>query len=254
MRINKAISHNSKYSRREADKLIQDRKVTINGKIVTDLSTKVSEKDKIRVNNKFLHKKNKFTMIVYNKPKGEIVSKKDDRNRKVIFDSLSKQYAHFMPVGRLDYASEGLLLLCDSVNVATALMQSSLERVYYIKIRGKITDEIITAMQDGIYLEDASKGAHELSKMKSMTIKSFLEYKIINQGGEYTRLKVTINEGQNRELRRFFAHFDTDIVDLKRVGFGGISLGNLKEGKSRYLSSSEYENLRAYLKENAIRY
>ena len=254
MRLNKAISHNSKYSRREADELIKSGKVKVNNKVVTDLSTRVEESDKIKINNRFLKKKTKFTMICYNKPKGEIVSKKDDRGRKTIYDSLPKRFSSFLSVGRLDYASEGLILLSDSVNVVNALMNSSLERVYFLKIKGALSEEMTEAMKNGLELEDATAGAHELSKIKSMSFKPFLWYKLKGESGGYTKLKVAISEGKNRELRRFFAHFDAEVVELKRVGYGGIELGMLKEGKYRFLENSEYENLRKYLKEIGVRY
>ncbi|MDR2635708.1 MAG: rRNA pseudouridine synthase, partial [Campylobacteraceae bacterium] len=140
MRLNKFISHNTKYSRREADKLIQEGKVRLNGKTQTDLSVKVSYDDTIEVNERKILKKSEFTVIVYNKPKGELVSKKDDRGRRTVYDTLPKKFAHFTSVGRLDYASEGLLLLTDAAPVAAALMESNLERVYYIKIKGSVND------------------------------------------------------------------------------------------------------------------
>jgi len=111
VRINKYISHNTKYSRREADELIKAGRVKIGHKIVTDLSTKVESGDKVFLNGKLIKPKHKFTVIVYNKPKGELVTKRDDRGRRTIYDSLPKKFSHFIPIGRLDFASEGLLLL-----------------------------------------------------------------------------------------------------------------------------------------------
>lgn len=254
MRINKFISHNSPYSRREADELIKEGKVKVNNKVITDLSTKICEKDKVKINNKMLFKKTKFTVIVYNKQKGEIVSKIDDRGRKTIYESLPKSFAKFLSVGRLDYASEGLLLLTDSPVIADALMHSNIERMYYLKVKGKITDEIITAMQEGFTADDATKGAHEKTNITSMSFAPFLAYKIFGFSGGYTKLKVVINEGKNRELRRFFGYFDAEVVELKRVSFGRMSLNNLKSGKFRYLENNEYEDLRDFLKSNKIYY
>ena len=141
VRLNKFLSHNSNYSRREADKLIEEGKVKINGKVVTNLATKVSNNDEVEIGRKKIREdKNKIsTVIVYNKPKGEIVSKKDPQGRRTIYDSLDHKYKHFLSVGRLDYASEGLLLLSDSVEIVDALMHSDLERVYKIKVNGIIT-------------------------------------------------------------------------------------------------------------------
>lgn len=248
-RLNKFISHNSNYSRREADKIIEEGRVKINGKVVTNLATKVSSTDEVYIGKRHIKEdKNRIiTVIVYNKPKGEIVSKNDPQGRKTIFDSLGSKFKHFMPVGRLDYASEGLLLLTDSVDVVNALTNSDLERVYKLKVNGFITSKVEEAMQHGLELEDASTGGHDKSKIKSMTFKPFLAYDIQRNDAKFSRIRVAITEGKNRELRRFFAHFGLDVLDLKRFEFGGISLNNLPTGKSRYLSKDEYRNLRHFL-------
>jgi len=249
LRLNKYISHNTEHSRREADKLIADGKVTINKKPITDMGCKVSETDVVAINNKAIRvEKNKIvTVIVYNKPKGELVTKSDPQGRKTIFDTLGKKYKHFLPVGRLDYASEGVLLLTDSVDVLNGLLHSNLERVYKIKVNGIITKAIENAMNQGLELEDATKGARSDSKIKSMTFAPFIGYQIQSNNKNFSKIKVVIAEGQNRELRRFFAHFDLDVLDLKRLDFGGITLNNLPTGKRRYLSREEYKNLREYI-------
>lgn len=252
IRLNKFISHNSNYSRREAEKLIIDGKVKVNNKIVTDLATKVKTTDKVEIGKKLIQEdKNKlYTVIVYNKPKGEIVSKIDPQGRKTIYDSLDTKYKHFISVGRLDFASEGLLLLSDSVDIVNSLMHSNLERVYKIKVNGLITSKIEYAMQNGLKIEDATKGAFKNTKIKSMNFSPFLAYDIQSNETKYSKLKVVINEGKNRELRRFFGHFDLDVLDLKRLEYGGISLNNLPTGKTRYLTKDEYKNLRLFLSEN----
>ncbi|MDD3323983.1 MAG: pseudouridine synthase [Sulfurospirillaceae bacterium] len=247
MRLNKMISHNTRYSRREADELIKKGEVQVDGKVVDDLSTKVSFKNKIVINGKALFEKTQYTVIVYHKPKGELVSKKDDRGRKTIYDSLPKRYAHFLSVGRLDFASEGLLLLCDSPSVVSALMHGDLERVYYVKINGPITQAMELAMREGLHVQDARKGGHELSDVRAMDFAPFIQYRIIKNSPTYSTLKVTINEGKNRELRRFFGYFDVDVVDLKRVSYGRVDLGMLKPGKMRFLEANEYSALRDYL-------
>ena len=245
-RLNKYLSHNTKYSRREADELIKNGHVKIKGKVVTDLSTRVQKGDKVYLKGRFVHPKNEFTVLVYNKQKGELVTKKDDRGRKTIYDSLSRRYHHFIPIGRLDYASEGLVLLTDAPDVATALMTSNLERVYYLKIKGSVTEAMEEAMKRGLHADVATKGAHPKSEIVSMDFAPFLWYKIQKESGGYTKLKVAINEGKNRELRRFFGYFDADVMDLKRVEFGGISL-DIPPGKSRFLTKTEYHSLHTYL-------
>lgn len=252
VRLNKFISHNSKYSRREADKLIEEGKVTIDGEIVESLATKVSDEDLVKVEGKVVkHDKNAmYTVIVYNKPKGELVTKSDPQGRRTIYDTLGSKYRHFLPIGRLDYASEGVLLLTDSVDVTNALMHSHLERIYKIKVDGEIHPKVEEAMNKGLELEDASLGGHKESNIKSMTFAPFIGYQIQTNNPTFSKLKVAISEGKNRELRRFFSHFGLNVMDLKRLEFGGVSLNSLPTGKSRYLSKEEYRNLRRYLNQN----
>lgn len=178
----------------------------------------------------------------------ELVAKSDPRGRKTIFDSLENEFKKFIPVGRLDYASEGVLILTDSSKVATALMNSSLERTYNIKIKGDITRQLEDAMLSGVELKHSKVGAHEKSAPVDMTIKPFIGYKITKNSPTFSKLSVKIAEGQNRELRRFFAHFKRDVVDLKRVSYGFINLNALPTGKTRYLNKEEYRELREFIK------
>ena len=249
MRLNKFIAHYSTFSRREADRAVQEGYVKVNGELETNPARDINEeRDVVYISGKRVSPKNKYTVIVYNKPRGEIVSKKDPQGRRTIYDSLPKEFKHFKPVGRLDFASEGLLLLTDSSVVATALMESDLQRVYKIKIKGPITPKMEEAMLEGLELEDATKGAHKKSKIRSMKFKPFLGYTIVKNQPNYSILKVAIAEGQNRELRRFFASFGTDVLDLKRLEFAEIKLNNLPTGKTRYLDRSEYNALHTFLK------
>jgi 23S rRNA pseudouridine2605 synthase len=248
MRLNKYIAHYSTYSRREADQAILDGYVRIDGEIETNPATQVDERTaNVMISGNKITPTDQFTVIVYNKPRGELVTKKDPQGRKTIYDSLAKQYRHYIPVGRLDFASEGLLLLTDASRVATALMTSKMERVYKIKIKGPVTDAMKVAMGEGLELEDASAGAHEHADAGPMSFAPFYAYTIQKDQGDYSVLKVAIGEGQNRELRRFFAHFGAEVVDLKRLSFGGIDLNNLPTGKVRFLERSEYASLRDFL-------
>lgn len=254
VRLNKFISHNTKYSRREADRLIKDGKVKKSNTVVTDLATKViPNKDKIFINNKRVTKKSQYTLIVYNKPKGELVTKKDDRGRRTIYDTLPGNFKSFITVGRLDYNSTGLLILTDSVDAANVLMHGDWERTYYLKVKGSVGESVIEAMKNGLHIQDSIKGAHKLSKITSIEFAPFAKFNIIKNSPSFSKLKVTICEGKNRELRRFFGHFDLDIVDLKRVDFGGISLNLDKEGKFRFFSHSEYESIRDIMHGNELR-
>lgn len=250
MRLNKYIAHHSSYSRREADKVIQDGFVRVNGEIQNNPATDIYEGvDIIYVSGKQVTPRDKYTVIVYNKPKGELVTKSDPKGRKTIYDTLPKEYKHYIPVGRLDYASEGVLLLSDASKVASALMESDLERIYKIKIKGEVTSEMEAAMLNGMVLDDASAGGHSHSTITKMEFKPFIGYMIQKNQPNYSVLKVALNEGQNRELRRFFAHFGAEIVDLKRISFAEVKLNNLPTGKSRFLTRSEYSALAKFLKD-----
>ena len=247
MRLNQYIAANTNYSRRAADELIKEGKVRIGNSVVTELGTQYKEGSPVYINGHKITQKDGFTAIVYHKPKGQIVSHSDERGREVIFDSLPNGFKHFCFVGRLDYASSGLLILTDSPKVAHALEKSDLEREYYVKVKGQVGEAVYQAMRNGLKAADATKGAHAKTKIKSMEFAPFLAFKVVSQSGPYTRLRVIIKEGQNRELRRFFGYFDLPVMDLKRVAFGSLSLDTLKEGKWRYFSASEYSALKDFL-------
>ena len=247
MRLNKFIAHHTKYSRRDADTLIFDGKVKLNGVICTNPATDVTEGDKLKVNNIPVTQKKNYTFIVYNKPKGELVTKRDDRGRKTIFHSLPTRLRGFRYVGRLDFASEGLLILGDAVDIVDILSSSDLPRVYKIKIKGDITPNIIDAMKRGVELNNR-RGAHSENRINHLELQPFMNFEIIKNSPTYSTLKVAITEGKNRELRRFFANFGREVVDLNRISYGWISLNNLKEGSWRYFTPDEYNLLHDYLK------
>ncbi|MBL0721227.1 MAG: rRNA pseudouridine synthase [Sulfurovum sp.] len=248
MRLNKFISHNSKHSRRDADKLIEEGEVTVNKAVITEFGFQVEDDDFVAVNGRPIKIRTELTMIVYNKPKGVLVTKKDDRERTTIYHKLAGKFRHFIPVGRLDYASEGLLLLTDSPSVADRLMRSSLSRTYNLKIDKILSKDMIKGMEEGLVLNDARVGGHANSKITSMEFAPFDNYKLRAEGLHFTKLRVTISEGKNRELRRFFGHFGATILDLKRVSFGDIDLNNLPTNKTRYYTRREYSDLYTYLK------
>ena len=246
MRINKYLSHHTQYSRREADELIKSGQVKIGHKIVEDMSSQVSAGDRVYIGKKLIKPRTNYTVIVYNKQKGELCTKKDPQNRKTIFNTLAHKFNHFITIGRLDFASEGLLLLTDSPRIADKLMTSNIQRVYNIKIDGSITEDMRDGMKEGI-VTDGIKGAHSHSKIENMQIPPFEFFEIKKMTNKFSTLKVCIKEGKNRELRRFFAHFDRNVLDLKRVSFGEFTLNNLPSGKTRYLSNTDYDYLRTLL-------
>ena len=248
MRLNKFISHHTKYSRREADRFIEEGLVTLNRQVIKDFGYEVKKGDRIFVKGREIKERTEITVIVYNKPKGVLVTKKDDRGRATIFHKLPGKFRHFIPVGRLDYASEGLLILTDSPHVAQLLMESDLDRTYNIKIDKPMSKEMVKAMQEGLALDDARAGAHEKSKIYSMEFAPFVHFEVRGEGSSFTKLRVTISEGKNRELRRFFGHFGAKVLDLKRVAFAGIELNNLPTNKTRFFTRREYDDLHKFLK------
>lgn len=248
MRINKFIAHYTPYSRREADTLIEAGRIKLNGHIVKEPGVLVGPNDRLSLDDKLVKPTSELTVIVYHKPKGELVTKRDPKGRPTIYHSLPKKFHHFIPIGRLDFASEGVLLMTDAPRVAEALMNSQMERVYNLKLQGRITPAMEKAMQQGMRLEDARAGGHAKSSVTSMEFTPFFAYQILKNGPAYSRIRVAIGEGKNRELRRFFAHFGTQVLDLHRISFGGVSLNNLPKGKTRYLSKNEYDHLHQFLK------
>lgn len=249
MRINQWIAHNTSFSRREADNLIKSGRVKI-ARNLAKLSDSV-ENERIFIDGREVSRKDsaKYTLIVYHKPKNEIVSKRDDRGRRTIYDGLEARFRHFMPIGRLDFASSGLLILSDSANIARILMQSQMPRIYNLKVSGIVTQEIVTAMSEGLSLKDARAGGHKKSKITAMDIAPFCHFEVLRETHEWSRIKVGITEGKNRELRRFFAHFGLEVLELKRVSYGFIHLNALPCGKSRFLTRKEYKQLREFLKD-----
>lgn len=249
IRLNKAIASRSKYSRREADRLILEGRVNLGRQKIIDPATTVAPDADLFIDGKRLAQKaENYTVIVYHKPRGELVTKRDPEGRKTIYQGLSSRFAHFVPVGRLDYASEGLLLLTDAPDVADKLMNSEEERVYNIKIDGPVTGEMEAAMGEGLTLDDARAGGHEKSDIRAMSFAPFIAWRIEKNHPRYSRLKLALTEGKNREIRRFFAHFGRQVLDLKRVSFGKISLNALPVGKTRFLDKKEYDWLHDFLK------
>lgn len=248
IRINKALAERGGYSRREADRIIAAGRVSIARRIVTDLATRVSEDEEIYIDGKKLPLKSaNYTAIVYHKPRGEIVTRSDPEGRRTIYESLPEHFSRFLTVGRLDYSSEGLLILTDSAEVATKLMTGKLERLYNVKIDGWISEAIQKAMSEGIEL-DSSAGAHPQSRFEKMRIAPFLKWRIEKNHPHYSRLKIVLDEGKNREIRRFFAHFERQVLDLRRVEFGFTSLNALSVGKWRFFTKKEYRDLHEYMR------
>jgi 23S rRNA pseudouridine2605 synthase len=225
--------------------LIQEGKVKVNGRIETNPAYRVLPGDKVAVKGEPVKRGGKYTCIVYNKPKGELVTKKDPLGRRTIYDSLPSKFRDFRYVGRLDFASEGVLILTDSPKIAKLLTDSDLPRVYKIKIDGPITDEMVKGMVEGV--EVGRAGGHPASKIESLKLKPFQNFQILKNGDHFSTLKVAITEGKNRELRRFFEHYGRKVLDLKRLSYGWVSLNALPTGKWRFFNRKEYKLLKEFI-------
>ena len=219
MRIGKFIANAGVCSRREAEKLIDNKKVKINGILCIHPSTKILEKDKIEVDGKIIKNNQSVRLWKMYKPVKFICTNKDPQNRKRVFELIPKNYPRLISIGRLDYMSEGLLLFTNNGNLARKfeLPSSSLQRVYRVCVRGKINKEDLKSINSGM----------TINKIKYNKIKVNIEKYI----KPFTWLIVKLEEGKNREIRKIFDYFSFNIVKLIRIQFGPYKLTNLKKGE-----------------------
>lgn len=232
IRLNKYLADCGVCSRRKADELILSGRVTVNSKKVTELGTTVNEdNDSVAVDKRKVTPVRELTYIMFNKPKGCVTTVSDEKGRKTVFDYIDLKKRLF-PVGRLDYDSEGLLILTNDGNLTQVLTHPSNEipKVYIVKIEGEIVESDLAIIRKGAVVDGEKFGR---SKVKVTGVENGL-----------TRLEVTIFEGKNREIRRMFAAVEKNVVFLKRVAIGDLKLGGLSRGAYRFLTESEIEYLK----------
>ena len=219
IRIAKYISNSGYCSRREAEKLIFQNKVYINNVVCSHPSHKVNDKDIIKIHNKILKKLNTVELWKMYKPVKYICSTKDNFKRNTIFDLLPKGMPKLISVGRLDYMSEGLILLTNNGDYSRflELPTSNIERTYRVCVNGIVNKSDIQKVNKGIKIEE----------IKYNRVKLVIE----KQSQSYTWLIFKLKEGKNREIRNICSFFSWKIVKLLRVGFGPYKLGKLKVGK-----------------------
>lgn len=225
MRINKFLAASGVSSRRECDKLIEEGKVLINGNRAV-LGVDVAEEDEVRVNGNIVTlKKNEYYLL--NKPKGYISSVSDDKGRKTVMDLMPSNVGRIYPVGRLDYDSEGLLILTTDGELAQHLTHPSNEvpKTYLVKIEGVITETELNPIRSGIEID-----GYVTKKCKAH---------IVETNKAYTKLHITIKEGKNREIRKMFAAIGKEVTLLKRIKIGEITLRGLNRGEYRKLDKQE---------------
>ena len=227
MRLNKFLSCCGISSRRKSEKLILDGKVKVNGVVVSSLGTVVNEeKDEVFCEGKKLSLPNSFVYYKLNKPKGYICSNSDERGRKTIFSILPSSQRLFS-VGRLDYNTEGLIIITNDGTFANALIHPNgeIEKEYIVTIEGKISESELAVLRAGVV-----ENGVRMPKARVNLIKF---------DGKQTRLSVVIFEGQNRQIRRMFEAIGKTIVLLKRIRIGKITLGGLSRGEFKPLSKDE---------------
>ena len=217
-RLSKVIARNTSYSRRQAEKLIDEGRVSVDGKKIISQGMNVSENNKIFVDKKLINRSTDIQIYIFHKPKGCLVTHNDPSNRKTIFDFINKKYRNLITVGRLDYNSEGLLILTNDGQLKREfeLPKNNYQREYKVKIQGKITDFIISKISKGITV----KG----QKYKSIEIKK------INETSTYTWIRMILTEGKNREIRKIFDSLNMTVTRLIRVSYGKYRLGKLRKG------------------------
>lgn len=233
MRINKFLASAGLGSRRKCEEYVVQGKVKINGEVITNLATDVSEKDVVTFDGKKIESPKEFTYLMMHKPKGYLTTVSDDRNRKTVMELLPSEFKTLMPVGRLDYNSEGLLLFTNNGDIAQKIMKPSREvvKTYSVKVEGEVSEDDKQAMEKGVTLVDGT--TFKKCKVKIIEIKE-----------RKTKLEIQITEGKNREIRKIFEHFGYNVIFLKRISIGKIKLGGLTRGTCRLLRQSEIEYLK----------
>ena len=231
MRLNKFLSNSGIASRRKCDEIIKEGKVTVNGKIVTELGTLINEKkDKIKVEGKEIKLPSSFVYIKLNKPKGYACSANDEKGRKTIYQLIDCNERLFS-IGRLDYNTEGLILLTNDGDFANKVAHPSynLEKEYHVNIVGDIKESELAVLRKGVVIEGNRLPCAKVER--------------ISFENNVTKLSVIINEGLNRQIRRMFEAIGKEIKLLKRVRIGEVKLGGLKRGDYRDLTEKELNSL-----------
>jgi 23S rRNA pseudouridine2605 synthase len=232
-RIQKIISAAGVASRRAAEQLILDGRVRVNGQVVTELGTKAdASKDHIKVDGKLINPKQPPVYIMLNKPAGYVTTMADPEGRPTVLDLLKGLKTRVYPVGRLDYNTEGLLLLTNDGDFAHLITHPKHEfpKTYRAKVKGVLTEDQINLLEQGIYLDDGKTAPAKLKKISKEEANSWLE--------------ITIHEGRKRQVRRMFDRVGHSVIKLKRIKTGDLTLGDLAEGSYRYLSGAEVKALK----------
>ncbi len=227
MRINKFLAEKGIASRRKADEMISAGRVLLNGKPAT-LGSDVSDGDEVKVDGETLSiAETEYEYYIMNKPKGVLCTVSDDRGRKTVMDLLPEGAGRVFPVGRLDYATEGLLILTSDGELSHLLTHPANEipKTYLAKIEGTLTEKDLNPIRSGVEIDG------------SLTKKC--KAHIVETNKAYTKVEVVITEGRNRQVRRMFEAIGKSVSLLRRIKIGQLGLKGLDRGQVRKLSQEE---------------
>ena len=228
-RLQKVIAEAGIASRRKAEELIVNGKVKVNGKVITELGTKVDSKDEIEVNDKLISKEEKEYYLL-NKPRGVITSTSDDKGRTTVVDLIDTT-ARIYPVGRLDYDTTGALLLTNDGEFANILThpKNNIDKVYLAKLNGIIKGEQINKLKDGVMLDNV------------LVKPSRVKLKKVDPTKNTSIVEITVHEGKNHEVKRLFESVGFLVDKLTRERIGIFNLEGLKSGEYRKLTLKEIQ-------------
>lgn len=227
MRINKFLAEQGISSRRGSDQIIAEGRVTINGK-PAKAGDDVAADDVVMVDGKILSHKVKYEYYLLNKPKGYVCTVSDDKGRKTVMDLLPAGAGRVFPVGRLDYDTEGMLILTNDGDLAYRLTapKNEIPKTYLVRIEGAITDQQLNRLRAGVEIE---RGV--VTKKCKITV--------TETSKTYTKLRVVLTEGKNREIRKMFEVVGKNVDFLKRLKIGELTLTGLDRGAVRRLTPEE---------------
>jgi 23S rRNA pseudouridine2605 synthase len=233
-RLQKIMSQRGIASRRKAEDMIREGRVVVNGKVATLGMKADPERDHIKISGKLLKRPDPETYIILNKPCGVLTTFEDEEVRPTVKELIKGVKFRVFPVGRLDFHSEGLLLLTNNGELASKIIHPShkVPKTYHVKVKGTVADSLLDKLRNGIVLEDG-KTAPALVKTLRM-----------HQMESNTWLEVILHEGRKRQIRRMCERVNHPVLKLKRIKIDGITLGDLPSGRWRYLRSDEIEKLK----------
>jgi 23S rRNA pseudouridine2605 synthase len=256
LRLQKIIAAAGIASRRKAEELIAQGRVTVNGQIVSEPGSKADpERDSIKVDGKLLRGAQRHTYILLNKPKGYVTTVSDPEGRPTVMSLLHGVGERIYPVGRLDYASEGLLLLTNDGELANKLTRASshVPKTYLVKISGRASEEDIARLRQGIRIgsrphspgEDNGKSRPRVPHPAMKAVRTAPAQIRLLREAENPWYEVTLIEGRNRQIRRMFEEIGHHVEKIKRVRYGPLTL-DIEPGQFRALTSGEVESLRHF--------